>query len=169
VHALTLHPRCAVGSVHQIEASVVATPTGCRAEFVARGDIAAITVPIIEPDRGRYDDLWRTTCFEIFWQPLGGSSYREFNLSPSTRWACYDFDDFRQGMRNAPAEVEIDVTVSTDELRVVAHIRSALPTPANVALNAIIEDADGVNRYWALAFADGDPEFHSALCRALVV
>jgi hypothetical protein len=169
VHALVLHPHSAEGSIHQIEATVEATAAGCRAEFMARGDIAAIKVPMIEPDRGRFDDLWRTTCFEIFWQPLGGTCYREFNLSPSTRWACYDFDDVRQGMRNAPAEVEIDVAVSAAELRIVAYIQSELLTPANVALNAIIEDADGINRYWALAFADGAPEFHSDQCRALVV
>ena len=147
----------------------MATPTGCRVTFVASGDVGRIKIPTLAADRGRFDDLWKTTCFEIFWQPSGGTYYREFNLSPSTRWACYDFDDFRDGMRNAPAIVEIESTVSTHELRLVADIWSALPTPANVALNAIIEDADGVNQYWALAFADGAPEFHSATCRALAI
>ena len=72
-------------------------------------------------------------------------------------------------MRNAPGIIDIDVSVSATELRVVAEIQSTLPTPALVALNAIIEDSDGVNRFWALAFADGKPEFHSAICRVLAV
>ena len=134
--------------------------------FVATGDVARIKVPALQSDHGRYDDLWRTTCFEIFWQPAGGTFYREFNLSPSSRWACYDFDDFRAGMRNAPAKVEIDVSVIADTLRLEALIESCLPVPASVALNGIIEEADGTNRYWALAFQDGEPEFHSAVCRA---
>jgi hypothetical protein len=163
---LILHPQSAAGSIVRIDAEIEATPTGCRARFGAEGDVARIKIPTPQADRGRFDDLWRTTCFEIFWQPAGGTYYREFNLSPSTRWACYDFDDFREGMRNAPAKVEIDVEVTADMLRLEAVIESDLPVSASVALNAIIEDADGVNRFWALAFQDGAPEFHSEICRA---
>lgn len=165
MHSLVLHPDCAAGSIHSIEAEIVSTGTGCRATFVARGDVAKIAVPVVAMP-GRFDNLWKTTCFEIFWSH-DGTSYREFNLSPSTRWACYDFDAFREGMRNAPAEVEIAVTVSEGELRLTADIRSTLPLPATVALNGIIEDADGVNRFWALAFRDGVPEFHASECRAV--
>lgn len=166
---LTLHPICSTGSITQIQAEIALIPGGCRAEFVATGDIGAIKVPVLETDQGRHDNLWKTTCFEIFWQHEGGTRYREFNLSPSTRWACYDFDDFRAGMRNAPANVEIAVSVSANELRLTATILSDLPPPADVALNAIIEDADGINRFWALEFPDGAPEFHSNVCRAVRV
>jgi hypothetical protein len=165
MQTLVLHPDCAPGSIHSITADIVPTATGCRATFVANGDVTRIAVPAIDSP-GRFDNLWKTTCFEIFWSH-DGTSYREFNLSPSTRWACYDFDAFREGMRNAPAEVEIAVSVSDQELRLVADIRSVLPLPATVALNGIIEDADGVNRFWALAFRPGAPEFHASECRAL--
>jgi hypothetical protein len=164
---LILHPACAPGSIDAITAGIVPTPHGCRATFVAHGAVDAIAVPAITAP-GRFDDLWKTTCFEIFWSD-DGTRYREFNLSPSTRWACYDFDDFRSGMRNTPAEVEIEVEVTASELRLIADIRSTLPLPATVALNAIIEDADGVNRFWALAFRPGKPEFHAAECRALAL
>ncbi len=142
---------------------------GCQAVFVATGDVSRIIIPQLRNDCARTDNLWRTTCFEIFWQPSNSPGYREFNLSPSKRWACYDFDDFRVGMRDAPANVEIAVSARERELHVVADIWSALAVPASVALNAIIEDADGVNRYWALAFAEGAPEFHSRVCRAITV
>jgi hypothetical protein len=166
---LILHPDCAPGSITQIEAALEANSAGCRVTFVARGDLGRIAIPVHEADRGRFDNLWKTTCFEIFWQPEGGTYYREFNLSPSTRWGCYDFDDFRAGMRNAPAHVDIDLSVSDTELRLTADILSDLPRPANVALNGIIEDADGKTRFWALAFEPGKPEFHSTVCRALAV
>lgn len=165
MHSLVLHPDCRSGSIHAIDADIVPTVGGCRATFVARGDVAKIAVPTVAAP-GRYDNLWKTTCFEIFWSH-DGTSYREFNLSPSTRWACYDFDAFREGMRDAPAEVEIAVEVSEGELRLTAEIRSSLPLPATVALNGIIEDEDGVNRFWALAFRPGPPEFHASECRAL--
>ena len=162
---LILHPDCAPGAIHAISATIVPTATGCRATFIAHGDIVAITVPPRDTP-GRFDDLWKTTCFEIFWSH-DGESYREFNLSPSTRWACYDFEGFRAGARDAPAAVTIDVTTAAQTLTLSAEIASTLPLPATVALNAIIREADGVNRFWALAFAPGAPEFHSAICRAL--
>jgi hypothetical protein len=168
MQSLVLHPDSANGSVHTVSASIEPALRGCRATFIAAGDIGRIAIPL-RAEPGRFDDLWRTTCFEIFWQPRDGTFYREFNLSPSTRWACYDFDDVRAGVRNAPADVTIAVTLSDDRLELTADIVSDLPLPAKVALNAIIEDADGVNRFWALAFADGAPEFHSPVCRALAL
>ena len=165
MNQLVLHPHCAPGSVIAIEAAIEQSLGGCRAVFVARGDIARIAVPAVDQP-GRFDNLWKTTCFEIFWSH-DGTSYREFNLSPSTRWACYDFDAFRDGMRDVRAEVAISVSASATELRLEADISSELPLPATVALNAIIEDADGVNRFWALAFQPGVPEFHAEACRAL--
>jgi len=162
---LVLHPDSKPGSITGVSAAITVVPGGCRAVFVASGAIGRIAVPAIsQPER--LDDLWRTTCFEIFWSH-DGTSYREFNLSPSTRWACYDFDNFRAGMRNAPAEVAITVNTNGTELRLEAVIQSDLPLPATVALNAIIADADGINRFWALDFAGGAAEFHSPACRAL--
>jgi hypothetical protein len=163
--SLVLHPDCAAGSIRAIEASIEPTAHGCRATFVAHGDVSRIAVPTLQ-EPGRFDNLWKTTCFEIFWSH-DGTSYRELNLSPSTRWACYDFDSFREGMRDAPAEVAIVSQVCGTSLRLTADIRSTLPLPGTVALNAIIEDEDGVNRFWALAFRPGAPEFHAAECRAL--
>ena len=167
---LILHPACAPGAIHAITASIEPTATGCRAVFEAHGAIDRITIPPLA-EAGRFDDLWKTTCFEIFWQTGGGGDgapYREFNLSPSSRWACYDFDAFRLNSRDGPAEVEISVSVGGGVLKLVANIVSDLPLPANIALNAIIEE-DGVNRYWALAFPDGKPEFHSQANRKLRV
>ncbi len=163
---LILHPDCPAGPVVAINASIEATPSGCRAVFRAMGDLDAIIIPeITEPVR--MDNLWRTSCFEIFWQPDGGAYYREFNLSPSTRWACYDFDDFRLNSRNAPADVAIQYRREGDTLVVEAEIVSELPVPADVALNGIIEDKQGNIQFWALAFPAGKPEFHSKVCRAL--
>lgn len=165
MNQLSLHPHCASGSAIAIAAAIEPTPGGCRAVYVARGDISRISVPKIDQP-GRFDNLWKTTCFEIFWSH-DGTSYREFNLSPSTHWASYDFDGFRENMRDAPAGVEIDVNVSDTELRLEAKIICDLLLPATVALNAIIEGSDGVNQYWAMAFGPGAPDFHDVACRTL--
>ena len=163
---LVLHPDCKAGPVTAITAAIEPTDSWCRATFIVTGDMARIAIPA-KAQPGRTDNLWKTTCFEIFWQPESGTYYREFNLSPSTRWACYDFDDFRLNSRDAPAEVDIACTHDAHELVLTAEIRSELPTPAAVALNGIVEDRDGNIQFWALAFQDGKPEFHSTSCRKL--
>lgn len=169
MHPLMLHQTCAAGPIRAVTASVTATPAGCEAEFRLDGHVPAIIVP--EPALPeRMDNLWKTTCFEIFWQPLGDTYYREFNLSPSGRWAAYDFDSFREGMRDAPVEA-IAIACSHDENGLVlkASIAAELPDPAQVALNAIVEHPDGTLQFWALAFPPGRPEFHSEACRAVII
>ena len=166
---LTLHPSCAPGLVRTAAAAIEPTPGGARARFRVEGDIATIKIPPHAPSE-RTDDLWRTTCFEIFWRPTSGEAYREFNLSPSGRWAAYDFDRFREGMRDAPvASIALACSHDARSLTLEAEIAAALPNPARVALNAIIETRDGAMQFWALAFPPGAPEFHHEACRALAV
>ena len=89
--------------------------------------------------------------------------YREFNFSPSTQWAAYDFDGYRAGMRNA------DVLAPRIEGRhgqkhYELHVAFDLPGdgPWRVALTAVIEETGGVKSYWALKHAPGKPDFHHA-------
>lgn len=169
MQALTLHADCPPGAIHQVLAGIAPTPRGARAVFELHGVIANVRIPPAALP-GRFDDLWKTTCFEVFWQVDGGSDcdpYREFNLSPSGRWACYDFDALRAGARDGPAGVAIALEVSESALRLTADITSDLPFPARVALNAIVEDSAGAIGFWALAFPAGRPEFHRAVTRAL--
>ena len=169
MHPLMLHVTCDLGPIRAVTASVTATPQGCEAEFRLDGYVLGIVLPP-PAMAGRQDNLWQTTCFEIFWQPLGGTSYREFNLSPSGQWAAYDFDSFREGMRDAPVEA-IAIACSHDEGALVlrASVAADLSDPAQVALNAVVEHADGAKQYWALAFPPGRPEFHSEANRALII
>lgn len=169
MHPLMLHVACDLGPIRAVTAAITATAQGCEAEFRLDGHVTAIIVPPHAPPE-RMDNLWQTTCFEIFWQPLGGTAYREFNLSPSGRWAAYDFDSFREGMRDAPVDAIAIACVNHDQgLVLKASIAAVLPAPAQVALNAVVEHADGGKQYWALAFPPGKPEFHSEANRQLII
>ncbi len=166
---LMLHRSCDLGPIRAVTAAITATAQGCDAEFRLDGRIAGIVLPPHGPSV-RTDNLWQTTCFEIFWQPLGGSAYREFNLSPSGRWAAYDFDSFREGMRDAPVKaIALAFSQDANGLVLKASIAADLPAPAQIALNAVVEQADGGKQYWALAFPPGPPEFHSEANRPLIL
>lgn len=166
MHNLILHPDCPAGPITAISGVIEPTESGCRTLFRATGDLDAIVIPPTS-DPVRTDDLWRTSCFEIFWQEAGSTAYREFNMSPSTRWACYDFDDYRLNAHDASAKVAINTRREGDALVVEADISADLQTPADVALTTIIEDRQGNIQFWALKFASGKPDFHKPVCRNL--
>lgn len=164
---LVRHPDTPPGAIVNVDAELVRTPEGATATFRAIGDLAQLMVPTpATPERT--DNLWKTTCFEIF-VAGEGDAYREYNLSPSGQWACYDFDRSREGMREALAEVAIETSSDSKSLTLFAKIKSEFPNPARIGLSAVIEEADGALRYWAVAFAPGKPDFHAEATRALLL
>lgn len=113
-----------------------------------------------EPDRA--DDLWKTTCFEAFLKDPEEEAYREWNFSPSGRWAAYDFTSVREGRTNAEVaapyvRIEDNMTwwAVGATIAVEAGIRWLL------GLSAVLEEKDGTKSYWALAHpVGGRPDFH---------
>ena len=118
--------------------------------------------------KGRADGLWRTTCFELFLMPGEGPAYSEFNLSPSERWAAYDFRGYREGMAERPVEREPQSTIRRGSSMAIfdaAIPLTALPD-ADCAMNlcAVIEERGGAKSYWALAHPPDKPDFHDPAC-----
>ena len=112
----------------------------------------------------RTDGLWQHTCFEAF---IGGDAYSEFNFSPSSQWAAYNFDGYRAEMRQremarAP-EIGCDAGETHFALEVYFDIAALV---GKVGLSAVIEEADGTKSYWALAHTPGAPDFHHPTCFA---
>ena len=164
---LSRHPDTPPGAIHTVDAELRRVPGGVVAIFHAVGETAQLVVPPpAAPERA--DDLWRTTCFELF---VGGEgeSYCEFNLSPSGAWAAYEFDGHRSGRRDIDAGIEIETSLNNKSLVMTVKIESEFPNPAPVGLTAVIEEADGLIRYWATTFAPGEPDFHAAATRSLLL
>ena len=161
------HPDTPPGAIHTVDAELRRVPGGVVATFHAVGDTGRLVVPgPAAPERT--DELWRTTCFELF-VAGEGESYREFNLSSSGAWAAYEFDNHRSGRRDADARIEIETSLNNKGLSLVSKIESEFPDPAQIGLSAVIEETDGLIRYWATAFAPGEPDFHAAATRSLLL
>jgi hypothetical protein len=64
----------------------------------------------------RADNLWKTTCFELF---LGqaGTTYREFNFSPSGQWATYAFAAYRESGHDAPMPLPPAISLERAAMR----------------------------------------------------
>ncbi|MDV3258325.1 MAG: DOMON-like domain-containing protein [Sphingomonas sp.] len=163
---LVRHPDAPPGAIQAVEGELVRTPLGATATFRAIGDVSRLVIPP-PASPARADDLWQTSCFELF---VGGegSSYREFNFSPSGAWAAYRFDDYRDGMAEAEARVSIETVRNARWFELVARIDADFPRPVQVGLTAVIEETDGVIRYWSASFAPGKADFHAAAVRSLL-
>lgn len=174
-HTLRIHPGSLCPAVTSIEADVARPRAGSLVlSYVVTGAIAGLRVPpVAAPSRA--DELWRHTCFEAFIRATGGSAYYEFNLSPSTQWAAYRFDDYRTGMHAASEArvVEIDVPSGPERLALRAELELGRPPELSgtavwhLGLSAVIEDVDGRISYWALTHPEGRPDFHHPDCFAL--
>jgi hypothetical protein len=119
--------------------------------------------------KGRADHLWDTTCFELFIMPKDGTpAYSEFNLSPSERWAAYDFSDYREGRQDREFLREPDCTIRVGQSMAIfdaALPRIQLPGPPYaIGLAAVIEEEGGVKSYWALSHHKEKPDFHDPAC-----
>lgn len=160
------HPDTPPGAVSEIDAELERIDGGALARFRVNGDPAKLRIapPAVAE---RTDELWRTTCCELFVAGRDGSEYLEFNLSPSGQWAAYRFKDYRADMANADATIMVTFIPDSKGFTLEATIKCELPNPARVGLTTVIEEADGHIRYWASGFAPGKPDFHAAAVRNL--
>lgn len=166
-HLLIAHPDHPPAAVTQVEARIIGQDASwLRVRWRVEGSQALVVPPFA--GKGRTDDLWQTTCFELYLKPLGGEAYCELNLSPSERWNIYDFDGYRGGMRERPFPHEPECTMrqgSTFAIFDAAIPLAGLPDcDCAMGLSAILEEENGVKSYWALAHPEGKPDFHSPAC-----
>jgi hypothetical protein len=128
--------------------------------------------PVISPTRAQ--ELWQHTCFEAFLRCPPSAPYYEFNFAPSTRWAAYQFHDYRHGMQvasgvSAPA-IEIEASPERFTLQASLGLDQLSNLPRNarwrLGLSALIEETNGRKSYWALAHPPGKADFHHSDCFA---
>lgn len=111
---------------------------------------------------GQADELWKTTCFELFLYD-GDGRYREFNFSPSGQWAVYGFAGYRNRDEDAAMRDHPEIKHETGDSVFVqtVFVDSAILLGAErAALAAVIEEAGGRPSYWALAHNGLKPDFH---------
>ena len=166
---LVPHPDHPPAAVTKVEARIIgADASWLRARWRIEGSQSLVAPPFA--GKGRADELWKTTCFELFLKPHGGESYLELNLSPSERWNAYDFERYRQGMSERPFPREPECTMrlgSSFDIFDAAIPAAGLPTvDCALGLCAVIEEQDGTKSYWAPVHADGKPDFHAQACFA---
>lgn len=169
-HRLTFHPAFVPGKVSAVTARWGEVKDGrVMLRFRVDGCADVVVPPRTTPARA--DDLWKTTCFELFLAGPGGS-YREFNFSPSGQWAAYRFAGYRNLAGNyeplTPPEIAVDSGRSVLTFTVFLDA-AELTESSHASLTAVIEEAGGRLSYWAGQHPGIKPDFHNPACFVLPV
>jgi len=157
-----LHPYAPTEAVAAVDVHVSTEhPNALTFHYVVDADLTRLRIPP-RTESTRADELWKHTCFEAFLRGDTGTAYIELNVSPSTQWALYAFDDYRQGMRplSPPQPPFIDVEQAEGRFEARAYVRLDTVSVTRVALAAIIEENTGHLSYWALNHPGHKPDFH---------
>jgi len=168
-YPLIAHPDHPPATVSQVEARIIGRDANwLRVRWRIEGSQQLLVPPFA--GKGRADELWQATCFELFLKPEGSPAYIELNLSPSERWNAYDFEAYRWGMTERPFPREPECTLRLGSSFAIFDATvpvGGLPDVAcAMGLAAVIEEQGGVKSYWALAHPDAKPDFHAPACFA---
>ncbi|MCW3847627.1 DOMON-like domain-containing protein [Sphingomonas sp. LB-2] len=134
-----------------------------RLWYVVKGAVEGLVMPPLG-QAAREDGLWHHSCCEAFVRAGAGAAYRELNLSPSGKWAAYDFASYRKGGANAAMRPPMITTAAVAGQFAVGadlHFDGAAAAAAwHIGLSMVVEAKGGAKSYWALAHAADKPDFH---------
>lgn len=123
----------------------------------------------------RCHELWRQTCFELFFGIQGNSAYWEVNLCPNGCWNMYRFTDYRNGMREELLvdQPGFDLVEDGDLfwLRCTIDCQALIDESDDLelAVCSVIQDTRGNISYWAIDHHGSKPDFHDRASFSMVL
>ncbi|MEW6426690.1 MAG: DOMON-like domain-containing protein [Thermodesulfobacteriota bacterium] len=145
-----------------------------RVSFVLEGELARLDLPHAAQLPLRQDELWRRSCFEVFFGPRRRASYWEVNRSPAGHWNVYRFDGYRKGMREEPRVLgvacrKMEGSAGRYDLAVDLRALELEGTALAVGISAVLRAADTTLSHWALRHPAPRPDFHHRRGRCLLL
>ena len=149
-----------------IQGGIARTDQALVLSFVLQGNLDDLVLATTT-ERKRCDNLWQSTCLEMFWAEEGRKNYWELNLAPNGGWNVYAFTDYRTGMRQEDriAEPLIETAHTTEGFSLTAELKignlHTNKAPLRVGVNAVLKHHDSRLSYWSLAHPKENPDFHA--------
>ena len=164
--SLIPHPAHPADAISEVTFQAEAADTGLLLRYAVIGNIAQIKAPTSDGGMRR-DELWTSTCFELFARRPDAIAYTEFNFAANGDWAAYAFARYRDRAPDiACAPPRIEILVETDRLVITVELSAQLHdidwTRAALGPAVIIETLEGGRSYWALHHPADKPDFHLA-------
>ncbi len=151
-------------SIQSLQASITRTNyQQLHLQYILSANLEQLV--IAAPSNPSFQDrLWEHTCFELFIQQQGETAYYEYNFSPSSQWAAYGFNDYRQ-INNWQAKTTPIITSNQSATLLQLDVQLDLPESLyhqalSVGLTAVLETRNNELSYWALKHPQKQPDFH---------
>lgn len=113
------------------------------------------------------ENLWQTTCFEIFFGNTNSPDYYELNFNSQGDWNLFYFTDYRQrkneSFDSVDLKIELEKLNSGYQLRFQFEIKqlAKLKLPCKVNLAAVVKTNSEIS-YWSQKHSSQKPDFHDA-------
>ncbi|NBU76745.1 MAG: hypothetical protein EBS30_16275 [Planctomycetes bacterium] len=130
------------------------------------GDLNSVVIPLKANPPVRRDELWTTTCLELFIGAQESSPYWEFNLSPNGDWNIYKLSEYRSNLTPDLAYQNLSSTIRIGASQLELHLVCPIPADLmsspklDVAICAVIQFKQGPISYWALNHGGPEADFH---------
>lgn len=135
--------------------------------YTLHGKIEDIFLPTPSVIPMRKEELWKTTCFEVFLAVKDLPHYWEFNLSPSADWNVYCMDKYRRiGFREETLiqRLQFETQKDTNGFLLAADVDLnpfiRLEQILEVGVTAVIQTKEKSESYWALVHPASQADFH---------
>ena len=163
---LHCHPAGPVSDIEEISVEWSMSGNGkIWLRYHASGDVTGIKLPAVAEKPQRTDNLWETTCFELFLRKPDEPEYCELNFSPSGNWAAYSFHCYREKMELLALSQSPEIFMDFSDSHVALEVTLGLPdiwtrNELDAGLSAVVEMQSGEKSLWALAHPAAKPDFH---------
>lgn len=168
IHALEHHENFNPEKVNEVSVRWTELKDGRLMLRYRVADCKSLVLPDFR-GKGRGDDLWKTTCCELFLYD-GDGRYREYNFSPSQQWSAFAFNGYRMGRADIdpvdPPEIRAERGQSIFMLTVFLS-QKELRGARQGAVCAVIEEDQSRMSYWAMSHHKLQPDFHDPACFGL--
>lgn len=118
----------------------------------------------------RGHELWKHTCFEAFLKIPNTTHYFEINQNSLFQWNVYEFDNYRNNMKESQNLILKTMTLDTSKKAVLGiHSRFQWSDTfrkynnlksLQVGLTSVLESVDHKTDYYAIAHTNIKPDFH---------
>jgi hypothetical protein len=158
---------CSMAENLSITGSLVRQPGSVLIDYQMEGALDRISWSKTSSVTGRCHELWRQTCFELFFSIKDEAAYWEVNLCRNDCWNVYHFTNYRTGMREERAIGQPVFRFVTDgdllSLTCVLELNGLIDdlSDLEVGVSSVIQAADGSTSYWAIEHQGLVPDFHN--------
>lgn len=127
-----------------------------------------IQIEALKKNPQRKDDLWKSTCFELFGGEVQSPAYFELNLSLTGDWNVYQFSNYRAGMTPAKVLVTpqielqrsanlLEVQIRLSEIDQFIQLKTLEFQPAVV----LFHQSQKICSYWTSQHPSPKADFHT--------